>query len=162
VQSTHDLSWDLHSVSVVCSLGKGALCMYPSFRVPTHPFRVLGFIARGSSRGRGGFILVLLIIRPYRGVMCPGAMFALVIRKIFHSGVPFNSLTAKCILVGTKAPSRKTFCQRNTHHTINIPTMMSHFPHLASWFPWTNITHSRDPLRKGLDEAASEGFSITI
>ncbi len=24
---------------------------YPSFRVPTHPFRVLGRIARGSPRG---------------------------------------------------------------------------------------------------------------
>ncbi len=33
------------------TLGKGTLCTYPSFRVPTHHFRVLGFIARGSSKG---------------------------------------------------------------------------------------------------------------
>ncbi len=31
--------------------GKGTLRTYPSFRVPTYPFRVLGRIARGSSRG---------------------------------------------------------------------------------------------------------------
>ena len=29
---------------------------------------------------------------------------------------------------------------------------------LASWFPWINIPHPREPLQKGLDEAAIEGF----
>ena len=29
------------------TLGKGTLRMYPSSRVPTHPFRVIGFIALG-------------------------------------------------------------------------------------------------------------------
>ncbi len=33
------------------TLGKGTLRTYPSFRVPTHPFRVLGRFARGSSLG---------------------------------------------------------------------------------------------------------------
>ncbi len=31
--------------------GKGTLRTYSSFRVPTHPFRVLGSIALGSSKG---------------------------------------------------------------------------------------------------------------
>ena len=31
--------------------GRGTYLMYPSGRVPTHPFRVLGFFARGKKRG---------------------------------------------------------------------------------------------------------------
>jgi hypothetical protein len=30
--------------------GSGFVCTYPSGRIPTHPFRVLGLLARGSSR----------------------------------------------------------------------------------------------------------------
>ena len=33
------------------TLGKGSRRMYPSLRVPTHPFRVLGLTARGKYRG---------------------------------------------------------------------------------------------------------------
>ena len=42
------------SALVLCvrgTLGKGTLRMYPSFRVPTHPFRALGHAARGKYRG---------------------------------------------------------------------------------------------------------------
>ena len=38
--------------------------------------------------------------------------------------------------------------------------MMSHVLPLASWFPWMNIPRPREPLWKGLDEAAIGGFSI--
>ena len=31
--------------------GRGADLMYPLGRVPTHPFKVLGFVARGKKRG---------------------------------------------------------------------------------------------------------------
>ena len=31
--------------------GRGTDLMYPLGRVPTHPFRVLGFVARGKKRG---------------------------------------------------------------------------------------------------------------
>ena len=48
----------IHAFGAICyalcicgTLGKGTLCMCPSFRVPTHPFRVLGFIALGSFKG---------------------------------------------------------------------------------------------------------------
>jgi hypothetical protein len=39
---------------VLCTrgtLGKGTLCMYPSLRVPTHPFRVLCLSALGKYLG---------------------------------------------------------------------------------------------------------------
>ncbi len=32
-------------------LGKGMLHTYPPSRVPTHPFRVLGLVARGKNLG---------------------------------------------------------------------------------------------------------------
>ena len=32
-------------------LGKGTLRAYPWGRIPTHPFRVLGFCARGNTKG---------------------------------------------------------------------------------------------------------------
>jgi hypothetical protein len=33
------------------TLGKGTLHTYPSWRVPAHPFRMLGLVARGNTRG---------------------------------------------------------------------------------------------------------------
>jgi hypothetical protein len=49
-------------------------------------------------------------------------------------------------------------CWLAKHKNTNIPTMMEPFSPPAAWFLWTNIPHSREPLRKGLDEAAVEGF----
>ena len=34
-----------------CILGRGTYLIYPLVRLPTHPFRVLGFAARGKKRG---------------------------------------------------------------------------------------------------------------
>ncbi len=39
------------ALSICGTCGKGMLCMYPSLGVPTHPFRVLGLTAHGSSTG---------------------------------------------------------------------------------------------------------------
>jgi hypothetical protein len=33
------------------TLSRGTLCMYPLGRVPTHPFRVLGRVAHGNTKG---------------------------------------------------------------------------------------------------------------
>jgi hypothetical protein len=35
---------------------------------------------------------------------------------------------------------------------------MEPFSPPAAWFLWTNIPHPREPLHKGLEEAAVEGF----
>ena len=74
---------------------------------------------------------------------------------------PFNSLTAKCILVGTKnSLSEDLLLAKHTSHT--HPHHDEPFSPLAPWFPWMNIHHPWEPLRKGLDKAAIEGFSIKL
>jgi hypothetical protein len=45
-----------------------------------------------------------------------------------------------------------------THKNTNIHTTMEPFSPPAAWFLWMNIPHPREPLHKGLDEAAVEGF----
>jgi hypothetical protein len=74
--------------------GKGTLRTYPSFRVSTHPFRVLCRVARGSSKGE---FFNVQIIRSYCRVMSPGVVFALVAHKIFHSKVPFKQKYFLCV-----------------------------------------------------------------
>jgi hypothetical protein len=70
-----------------------------------------------------------------------------------------NSLTAKCVPAGTKNSLLEDFLLAK--HTSNKhPHHDEPFSPLASWFPWMNISHPWEPLWKGLDEAAIEGFSI--
>jgi hypothetical protein len=42
------------SLCLVGTCGSGFDCRYPSGRVPTHPFRVLGLLALGRSRTEDG------------------------------------------------------------------------------------------------------------
>ena len=69
----------------------------------------------------------------------------------------FKSLTATSVLAGTKNSRLEGFLLAKHKHT-NIPTMMEPFPPPAPWFWWMNISHHREPLCKGLDETAVEGF----
>jgi hypothetical protein len=69
----------------------------------------------------------------------------------------FNSLSPKSIPVGTKN-SRSEGSSLAKHKNTNIPTIMEPFSPPAAWFLWTDIPHPREPLRKGLDDAAVEGF----
>jgi hypothetical protein len=68
-----------------------------------------------------------------------------------------NSLTLKSIPAGTKNSRPEGFLLGQHKHT-NIPTMMKLFAPPAAWFCWSIIPHPREPLRKGLAEAAIKGF----
>ena len=68
-----------------------------------------------------------------------------------------NSLTPKSVLVGTKNSRLEGFLLAK-HKNTNIPTMMELSYPPAAWFLWMNIPHLWEPLCKGLDEAAIEGF----
>jgi len=72
-----------------------------------------------------------------------------------------NSLTPKCILVGTNNFLLEDFLlAKHTSH--------KHLHHdepffcLAAWFPSMNTPHPRELLRKGLGEAAIERFIIKL
>jgi hypothetical protein len=68
-----------------------------------------------------------------------------------------NSLTPKSVPVGTKNSRSEGFLLAK-HKNTKISTMMELFYPPAVWFLWMNIPHPWEPLRKGLDEAAMEGF----
>jgi hypothetical protein len=70
---------------------------------------------------------------------------------------PFNSLTPKSVLAGTKNSRTEGFLLVKHKHT-NIPTMMEPFAPPAAWFCRSSIPHPREPLRKGLAEASVEGI----
>jgi len=72
-----------------------------------------------------------------------------------------NSLTANCVPAVMKNSLSEDFLLENhtTHKHLHHDEPF--FP-LASWFPWMNIPHPREPLRKGLDKADIEGFSIKL
>jgi len=40
--------------------------------------------------------------------------------------------------------------------------MMEPFDSPAAWFLWMNTPHPQEPVWKGVDEAAVEGFSIKL
>jgi hypothetical protein len=63
-----------------------------------------------------------------------------------------------CIPAGTENSLSEDFLlAKHTSH--KHPHHDEPLSPLASWFPWINIPHPREPLRKGLeDEAAIEGF----
>ena len=72
-----------------------------------------------------------------------------------------NSLTPKCFPTGTKNSRSEDFLlAKQTSH--KHPHHDEPFSSLAAWLPWINIPHPREPLRKGLDEAAMEGFNIKL
>ena len=75
-------------------------------------------------------------------------------------GIPVNSLTPKCILVGTKNSLSEDFLLAK-HKDTNIPTMMELFSSPVAWFWWTSDerTHPQEPMRKGLDKAILKGFN---
>ena len=68
-----------------------------------------------------------------------------------------NSLTPKSVPAGTKNSRSEGFLLVKHKHT-NIPTMMEPFAPPAAWFCRSSIPHPREPLRKGLAEAAVEGI----
>ncbi len=70
-------------------------------------------------------------------------------------------LTPKSVSAGTKNSRSEGFLLTKHKHT-NIPTMTEPFPPPAPWFWWTSVPHPREPLRKGLDEAAIEVFNIKL
>jgi hypothetical protein len=71
--------------------------------------------------------------------------------------ISLNSLTATSVLAGTKNSHPEGFwLAKHTAH--KHPHHVEPFPPQAAWFWWTNISHPREPLQKGLAEAAVEGF----
>ena len=78
---------------------------------------------------------------------------------LLHVRSLVNSLTAKCVLTGTKNSLLEDYllAKQTSHKDPHHDELLSP---IASWFLWMNIHHPRGPLRKGLDEAANKGFSI--
>jgi hypothetical protein len=70
-------------------------------------------------------------------------------------------LTAKSVLVGTKNSHSEGFllakytAHKHPHHDEAVCLSTARFL-------WRNTSHPREPLRKGLDEAAVKGFSIKL
>ena len=87
--------------------------------------------------------------------------------KTRHSKRVFNILTPKCIPAGTKYSRSENFLLAKDfllakHTSHKHPNHDEPFSNLVAWFPQMNTLQPQEPLRKGLDEAAIEGFSITF
>ena len=78
-----------------------------------------------------------------------------------HGGGVCELFVPKCVPTGTKDSHLEDFwLAKHTSH--KHPHHDEPFSHLAAWFRWRTTPHPREPLRKGLDEAAIEGFSIKL
>ena len=72
-------------------------------------------------------------------------------------GWKHNSLTHECVIEGTKHSHSEDFLLAK-HTSYKHPHHDEPFFRLAAWFPWMKTPHPREPLHKGLGEAAIEGF----
>ena len=71
------------------------------------------------------------------------------------------ALTPKGVPTGMKNSRSDDFLLAK-HTSLKHPHHDEPFPPPAAWFTWMNTHHTREPLRKGLVEAANEGFSIKL
>ncbi len=68
-----------------------------------------------------------------------------------------NSLTAKCVPVGTKNSLSEDFLlSKHTSH--KHPHHDEPFSPLASWFPWMHIPHPRSLFERGWTRPPSKGL----
>jgi hypothetical protein len=70
---------------------------------------------------------------------------------------PFNSLTPKSVLAGTKNSRSEVFLLAKLKHT-NIPTMIEPFAPPAAWDLWILPIVRADPLPKGSGGGVVEGI----
>ncbi len=137
------------------ALGKGTLCRYPSFRVPTHPFRALSTLALGRKCGK--FSIWNTMHKQL--CVCSQVVFTLVVSQNFSTWVPAECVHILCKLI--TYPKKSHFyktrmllfdCVIGNPHSSRIITMYWIFwlgmPHI--WQEFAKILCSFDNCGKGL------------